>query len=102
MSIGHVFSEAVDQEVAKLAELVKDKNKRYGNSYVGSADILRVLYPNGIKPEQYGNVLAIARVIDKLFRIAVGESDDVENWGDVTGYGLIMKIKAIFKEGKGK
>jgi len=81
-------------EGEKLAILLAKKHIQYGESYKRSGDILKLLYPDGIKPEQYGDMLAVTRIIDKLFRIAVGKSDDVENWRDVAGYGLIMKMRA--------
>lgn len=82
------------EEALELADLLIKKHLQYGESYKRSGDILKLLYPNGIKPEQYGDMLAVTRIVDKLFRIAMGRSDDVENWRDVAGYGLIMKMRA--------
>lgn len=70
--------------------LVDRKNRAYGNSFARSHEILRVLFPSGIRPEQYPDALAIVRIIDKLFRIAtdrdaLGESP----YRDVAGYGLL-------------
>ena len=74
----------------EVGELVDEKNAAYGSSFAESHKILSVLYPNGIKPEQYTDALAIIRVIDKLFRIAnkkdaFGESP----WRDIAGYALL-------------
>lgn len=74
----------------EIGELVDEKNAAYGSSFAESHKILSVLYPNGIKPEQYTDALAIIRVIDKLFRIAnkkdaFGESP----WRDIAGYALL-------------
>ena len=79
--------EALGREVGAL---VDEKNRAYGNSFAQSHEILRVLYPSGIRPEQYPDALAILRIIDKLFRIAtdrdaLGESP----YRDVAGYGLL-------------
>jgi hypothetical protein len=74
----------------EIGSLVDEKNAAYGSSFAESYKILSVLYPNGIKPEQYTDALAIIRVIDKLFRIAnkkdaFGESP----WKDIAGYAIL-------------
>lgn len=74
----------------EIGQLVEEKNAAYGDSFARSGAILRVLYPNGVKPEQYDDMLGIVRVLDKLFRIAndkraFGESP----WRDITGYGIL-------------
>ena len=74
----------------KIGQVVEEKNSAYGSSFAESHKILEVLYPNGIKPEQYTDALAIIIVIDKLFRIAnkkdaFGESP----WKDIAGYAIL-------------
>jgi len=78
------------QVAAEIGELVSEKNKAYGNSFGQAQEILEVLYPNGIEKDQYTDMLAIVRVIDKLFRIAnkkdaFGESP----WRDICGYAIL-------------
>jgi len=73
-----------------IGSLVQEKNEAYGDSFGQSCRILEVLYPQGIKPHQYRDALAITRVIDKLFRLAnkkdaFGESP----WRDICGYALL-------------
>lgn len=75
---------------ADLGRLVQDKQLAYGDSFSRSQEILKILYPNGIKPENYKDLLTITRIIDKLFRIAnkkdaFGESP----YRDIAGYGLL-------------
>src|SRR5690606_25963644 len=44
------------EELGKeIGSLVDRKQKQYGDSYGKSGEILRVLYPNGVKPEEYGD-----------------------------------------------
>jgi len=74
---------------AQIGRLVDRKQREYGDSWGAAADILRVLFPNGIKPEQYHVVLGIARVIDKLKRIANGNKGEEDAWLDIAGYGLL-------------
>jgi len=77
-----------------IAELVNRKQAAYGDSFGRSGAVLRVLFPDGINPSQYDEVLAIARVVDKLFRLAnepdaFGESP----WRDIVGYGLLGAMR---------
>lgn len=73
----------------EIAELVEKKSKAYGDSFGKSGEILKLLYPDGIKPDQYTNALAIVRIIDKLFRIATDKDAFGESpWRDIVGYGL--------------
>ena len=83
------------QEALNLAELVIRKQMAYGDSFGRSHEIIRVLYPNGIRPDQYLDALAIIRVIDKLFRIANQKSAFGEDpWRDIAGYGLLSVVNA--------
>ena len=73
-----------------IGRLVEEKDQAYGSSFQRSQEILKILYPDGVQPNQYCDMLAITRVIDKLFRIAnrkeaFGESP----WQDIAGYGLL-------------
>ena len=74
----------------QIGKLVQEKNKAYGDSFGRACEILEVLHPEGIKPEQYRDALAITRLIDKLFRLAnkkdaFGESP----WKDICGYAML-------------
>tara|TARA_B100001027_G_C16267223_1_gene332767 strand:- start:251 stop:538 length:288 start_codon:yes stop_codon:yes gene_type:complete len=75
---------------SQIGDLVQEKNEAYGDSFGQSCKILEVLYPEGIKPNQYRDALAVTRVIDKLFRLAnkkdaFGESP----WRDICGYSIL-------------
>lgn len=75
---------------AEIGRLVGEKQLAYGNSFGRSGGVMRILYPNGIRPEQYDDALGVVRVVDKLFRIAnrrdaFGESP----WRDIGGYGIL-------------
>jgi hypothetical protein len=73
-----------------IGRLVDQKNAAYGSSFDNAGKILAILYPNGVTVEQYTDMLAITRVIDKLFRIANKKDAFGENpWEDVTGYGIL-------------
>ncbi len=74
----------------QVGQLVDQKNKAYGNSFGESADFLKILYPNGVKPEQYTDMLCVVRIFDKLKRIATSKDAFSENpYRDIVGYGLL-------------
>ena len=76
-----------------IGKLVEEKNKAYGSAFDRAGDFLRVLYPEGIKPDQYKDMLCIVRVFDKLMRIATSyegtEEKKVQAYSDLSGYGLL-------------
>jgi hypothetical protein len=55
---------------AHIGRLVDSKNKAYGDSFSKSDEVLKLLYPNGVKPGEYKTLLMVTRIIDKLFTIA--------------------------------
>jgi hypothetical protein len=74
----------------EIGALVDKKNQAYGSSFNNSGEILRVLFPNGIKVEQYTDMLAVVRILDKLFRIANDKNAFNEDpWQDIAGYGIL-------------
>jgi hypothetical protein len=84
-----------------IGELVENKNKAYGSAFDKCGDFLKVLYPEGIKPEQYKDMLCIVRVFDKLMRIATSydgtEEKKVDAYSDLMGYGL-LGLRASLEE----
>ena len=74
----------------EIGALVDKKNAAYGDAHAVTGDILKLVYPKGVQPCQYADMLSIARVLDKILRIshdkdAFGESP----WRDITGYGIL-------------
>lgn len=75
---------------AEIGALVQEKNAAYGDSFAKSGDFLRLLYPDGIRPEQYGDALLIVRVFDKLMRVATRKDAFGESpWRDCAGYSIL-------------
>ncbi|KOP81987.1 hypothetical protein AMS60_05515 [Bacillus sp. FJAT-21945] len=79
------------EEIAiKIGQLVDEKNQAYGDAFNKSDEFLKLLYPDGVKPEQYSDMLAIVRIFDKLMRIATNKGAFEENpWRDIAGYGVL-------------
>lgn len=78
-------------EISKeIGELLTKKNEAYGSSFDQSSKIFEILYPDGIQPQNYRDLLAITRVIDKLFRIATNKDAFSEDpWRDIAGYAIL-------------
>lgn len=75
---------------SEVGKLVEEKQKAYGDSFNKSELILKVLYPDGIKPENYKDLLTITRMIDKLFRIVTNNDPFGESpYRDLVGYSLL-------------
>ena len=73
-----------------VGKLVAEKQAAYGDSFGRSGECLRQMFPEGIRPEQYDDLLTIARILDKLFRIANNKDAFDENpYQDIVGYGLL-------------
>jgi hypothetical protein len=74
----------------QIGELVERKNAAYGSSFEKSGPALRLLFPEGIPPAQMEDALLLARIWDKMQRIAtdrdaLGESP----YRDIAGYGIL-------------
>ena len=73
-----------------VGEVVQRKQNAYGDSFGKSGECLRQMYPNGVSPEQYDDLLTVTRILDKLFRIANNPTAFDENpYQDIVGYGLL-------------
>lgn len=74
----------------EIGNLVQEKNKAYGNSFASCGDFLRILYPSGIVPAQYGDALCLVRIFDKAMRIATDKDALGESpYRDIAGYALL-------------
>lgn len=74
----------------EVAELVKTKNKAYGNSFHETAVIFSILYPCGISTEEMPNALFLIRIWDKMKRIATNKDALGESpYKDIIGYALL-------------
>ena len=88
------------EEIGKtVGSLVEEKNEAYGDSFAKSQEIIKVLFPDGVKPEQYRDMLGMVRVIDKMFRIATDKDAFGESpWKDICGYALLAMANNTTKK----
>lgn len=90
MSIWH-------DKATELADLLIEKRARYGNNIEASEAILLALWPQGVPPQAYGDLLLIVRIADKLCRVATRagkvDADSESPYFDIAGYGLLGERK---------
>ena len=73
----------------QVGELVDIKNQQYGDSTNKTGEMLKIVYPDGVKPEQYHDMMLLVRMFDKVNRIANGNQGEENAWSDIAGYGLL-------------
>jgi len=89
------------QLATDLGKLLAEKNLAYGDAFSKTTQILTLLYPNGIKVEQYKDVHVLVRMLDKMSRIAqdndpMGESP----YKDLAGYAILAQANLIAQNSK--
>ena len=88
--------EAIGNEIGLL---VTKKQQSYGDSFGKAGKVLHLLYPNGVQLEDYDDLLAIVRVLDKIFRIATDRHAFGEDpWQDIAGYALLAVARNKAKQ----
>ena len=85
---------------SEIGILLADKQQAYGKSFQNAGAIMRILYPNGVAPEQMDDALTVTRIIDKLFRIATKKDAYGESpYKDIAGY-AILGVAHLSKDSK--
>lgn len=80
-----------EELAGEIGKLTHDKELAYGKAWKSSAEILRILFPNGCAPERFTDLLLVTRILDKLCRLAAHPTDPMQEspYRDIVGYGLI-------------
>ena len=82
--------EEFEEITVRVAEITAEKDQAYGSAFDRSGEIIKILFPSGIPFDQYDDMLAVTRVIDKMFRIAKDRDALGEDpWKDIMGYALL-------------
>jgi len=84
-------------KASRLAAILDFKHSSYGRTFYKIPKILEILWPGGIKCEEYEQLLAIIRVLDKIARLSNNTQDKEDPWSDIAGYGLLMMKEEISK-----
>lgn len=91
-----------EQLGTELGALLDKKRKAYGSGATRTTEVMNILYPEGVKPDQMHNMLLITRIVDKLCRIATNNDPFGESpFYDIAGYGLLGSAEVKKDGGKG-
>lgn len=89
------MSSKFEEAAAKIGALVAEKNAAYGDAFAKAGEFLKLLYPSGIRPGQYADMLGVVRVFDKQMRIATDKDALGESpWSDIAGYGILGVVNS--------
>lgn len=88
---------SLTEVIRELETLMLSKRKAYGNAFNDAPEILKHLYPDGIQPHQYDDLLTIVRILDKLYRIA-NQANTEDPWQDIAGYAVLALEKKTKNE----
>lgn len=92
-SLGRATQSDFQRVADEIGKLVAQKNQAYGSAFEKCGAFFKLLYPDGIKPEQYSDALLLARIFDKLMRIATAKDALGESpYRDVAGYGILGAV----------
>lgn len=101
MTDGEKKASQFEEIAIECGNLVTEKNTAYGNSFEDCEEFLKLLYPNGVSTEQYGDMLCVVRIFDKLKRIATDKDALGESpYRDIIGYGILGAERDERKKGK--
>lgn len=65
-----------------------------------AGEFVKLLWPNGVPPESFGDMLVLVRVFDKMKRIATDRDAFGEDpWRDIAGYALLSIERRFRPEG---
>lgn len=78
----------------EVGDLTAEKNDAYGSSFEVSGEFMKLVFPDGIHPDQYTDALLLVRIFDKQMRIASRKDAFGESpYRDIAGYGLCGELK---------
>ena len=84
------MKQKIEQICNDLSKLLQEKNAAYGSSFLESSKFLEILFPNGIPKEKYKDVLLLARMFDKMMRIAnQKDAFNEDPFMDLAGYAIL-------------
>lgn len=76
---------------ADIANLLEEKDEAYGSAFAEVGNVINIMYPEGVHPDQYQDMLVTTRILDKLFRIAHNkEAFQEDPWKDIAGYAILQ------------
>lgn len=74
----------------EIVSLLEKKEEAYGSAFDKVGDFVRLLYPEGVQPHQYTDMLFCVRMFDKMMRVANNKKAfNEEPYKDMTGYSFL-------------
>jgi len=81
-----------------IGELLAEKRRAYGDNFERSVRFIADLYPKGVPPEAYPQLLPLIRMLDKISRVAQISQDRTgsfkeglkDAWRDMAGYSVLV------------
>ena len=84
----------IKKQIEEAVIINEKKEAEYGNSYMKVANMLEILYPNGISIDNFNDFLSISKILEKIARLSSdGNVNNLDIYRDVAGYALIGIMK---------
>ena len=81
-----------------IGAFIARKNKAYGNSFAIVPAMMRLLYPSGVRVDEYDDFLLLVRDADKSVRIANGSAGEENPWKDKAGYAILAVVAELLRQ----
>jgi len=85
----------------EIVSLLEKKEEAYGSAFDKVGEFVKLLYPEGVQPHQYTDMLFCVRMFDKMMRVANNKKAfNEEPYKDMTGYSFLgwRKEKRTYNE----
>jgi len=99
---------SVREEIYKESyDILTLKGSQYGETFHNVPNMLKILFKHTIDPTtgkyqlseaDIDSILVMARVLDKIQRVAVGNQGDESAWMDILGYSVLEEEKVRAKK----
>ena len=84
--------QALLDQIEEIVDLVLEKDEQYGATDLLVAEMLKVLYPNGIEPSKISSFVMLAKQLEKICRNESANTtheQQVDAMMDLIGYTLL-------------
>jgi hypothetical protein len=75
------------EKALEVAEMLERKSEEYDAPYDSDNEFLKIMYPDGVPPNQYSNMVLCLRLYDTLKKLTkTGDTKYIEY---IAGYGIL-------------
>lgn len=75
------------EKALEVAEMLERKSEEYDAPYDSDNDFLKIMYPNGVAPDKYADMVLCLRLYDTLKKLT--KSGDTKYIEYIAGYGIL-------------